>query len=96
MFKDSQLLEGAVVIEGKGVRESEDGWGNHLYRPYKAAEKKQNQTHSLFPVGKPRPGGNGRMDTAAVAEQASWKACAEEGADLTVNLGRPFSPPEPD
>ena len=39
VFKDSQLLEGAVVIEGKGIRESEDGWGNHLYRPYKAAEK---------------------------------------------------------
>ena len=39
VFKDSQLLEGAVVIEGKGVRESEDGWGNHLYRPYKTAEK---------------------------------------------------------
>lgn len=29
-------------------------------------------------MGKPRPGENGRMDTAAVAEQASWKACAEE------------------
>ena len=37
--KDSQLLENAIAIVGKGMRETADGWDKSLYRPYEKAEK---------------------------------------------------------
>lgn len=33
------LMAGAVSVTGKGFRESEEGWENNLYRPYKKQEE---------------------------------------------------------
>jgi hypothetical protein len=36
---DENLLGGAVVIHGKGLRTDESDWGNNLYRPFGPNEK---------------------------------------------------------